>query len=142
MRTKFFTYCEWNEFPSNIPEITLVRLINQHFSSDDSYFTETTVKVDKNGSPITKGDSIFRTTSLYILLEQRRQFTPLRTDVSSKKLICYTAWSDRISNITVPMDILLNSINEPEFGIGGDEPLILYLYKRFLTAEFVCICAI
>lgn len=110
--------------------------------TNESCFTEITFVVDKNGSTITKGDSVFRTTGLYILAEQRPQFTPVKTDVSSKKLICYTAWSERITNITIPMDILLNSINEPEFGIGGDEPLILYLYKRFLTAEFVCISVI
>lgn len=106
----------------------MIRLINQHFSTNQSCFTETTFQVDKNGSTITEGDFVFRTTSLYILTEQRRQFTPLRTDVSSKKLISHTAWSERISNITVPMDILVNSTNEPEFGIGGDEPLIYTLF--------------
>lgn len=62
-----------------------------------------------------------------------------KTNVSSEKLILIsdTAWSEGISNITVPMDILLNGTNEQEFRIGGDEPFIYPEYGGSVVGLFL-----
>lgn len=52
-------------------------------------------------------------------------------------MISDTAWSEGISNITVPMDILLNGTNEQEFRIGGDEPFIYPEYGGSVVGLFL-----